>query len=182
MSASRPSLSLGIAYSGGLATTADDLLAQADSAMYRAKIEERGAWHVFDPTMRNSAAAQLALRNDLADALAEEQFVLHYQPIVRLADRSWSGTRRCLRWQHPRRGLLMPGDFLDVILDSEYESPITDWVLQRACFDASQLTRRPPAGVGQRQLAADRPPGPAARRTALPDRVSGWTRRTWSWS
>jgi diguanylate cyclase (GGDEF)-like protein/PAS domain S-box-containing protein len=133
-----PSLSLGIAYSGGLATTADDLLAEADSAMYRAKIEERGAWHVFDPTMRNSAAAQLALRNDLADALAEEQFVLHYQPIVRLDNRAVMGYEALLRWQHPRRGLLMPSEFIDVILASEYESPITEWILQRACFDASQ--------------------------------------------
>lgn len=133
-----PSLSLGIAYSGGLATTPDDLLAEADSAMYRAKIEERGAWHVFDPTMKNTAAAQLALRNDLADALAEEQFVLHYQPIVHLGDRTVVGYEALLRWQHPRRGLLMPAEFIDVILSSEYESPITEWILQRACFDASQ--------------------------------------------
>jgi diguanylate cyclase (GGDEF)-like protein/PAS domain S-box-containing protein len=134
-----PSLSLGIAYSTGAATTADELLAQADSAMYRAKVEERGAWHVFDPTLRNSAAAQLALRSDLADALADEQFVLHYQPIVRLRDREVMGHEALLRWQHPRRGLLMPAEFLDVVLDSEYESPITDWVLQQACFDASQM-------------------------------------------
>jgi diguanylate cyclase (GGDEF)-like protein/PAS domain S-box-containing protein len=133
-----PSLSLGIAYSGGLATTADDLLAEADAAMYRAKMEERGAWHVFDPTMRNSAAAQLALRNDLPDALAEGQFALHYQPIVRLADRTVVGYEALLRWDHPRRGLLLPSEFIDVILASEYESPITEWTLQRACFDASQ--------------------------------------------
>jgi diguanylate cyclase (GGDEF)-like protein/PAS domain S-box-containing protein len=134
-----PSLSLGIAYSAGAATTADELLAQADSAMYRAKVEERGAWHIFDATMRNSAAAQLALRNDLADALAQEQFVLYYQPIVRLHDRVVIGHEALLRWQHPRRGLLFPADFLDVVLDSEYESPITDWVLQQACFDASKM-------------------------------------------
>lgn len=136
-----PSLSIGIAYSADAPTTADELLAQADSAMYRAKVEERGAWHVFDPAMRYSAAAHLALRNDLSEAIAEEQFVLHYQPIVRLSDRVTVGYEALLRWMHPRRGLLLPADFLDVVLDSEYESPITDWVLSEACRTASKLPK-----------------------------------------
>jgi EAL domain-containing protein (putative c-di-GMP-specific phosphodiesterase class I) len=135
-----PSISLGIAYASGTTTTADELLAQADSAMYRAKIEDRGAWQVYDPTMRNSAAAQLQLRNDIAQAIDQEQFVLHYQPIVRLADGGVLGHEALLRWQHPRRGLLMPAEFLGVVLDSEYESPVTDWVLRQACCDA---VRRP---------------------------------------
>ncbi len=134
-----PSLSLGIAYSGGGMASADELLAHADSAMYRAKVEERGAWHVFDPSMRNSAPSQLALRNDLAEALAQEQFVLHYQPVVRLATREVIGHEAVLRWQHPRRGLLAPSEFLNVVLDSEYEGAITDWVIRQACNDASRL-------------------------------------------
>jgi diguanylate cyclase (GGDEF)-like protein/PAS domain S-box-containing protein len=132
-----PSISLGIAYSDGPDTTADGLLAQADSAMYKAKAEQRGAWHVYDPTMRNSAAAQLELRSDVARGLQEEQFVLYYQPIVRLADRAVIGHEALLRWQHPRHGLLAPADFLDVILDSEYESLVTDWVIGRACLDTA---------------------------------------------
>jgi diguanylate cyclase (GGDEF)-like protein len=132
-----PSISLGIAYSDGPDTTADGLLAQADSAMYKAKAEQRGAWHVYDPTMRNSAAAQLELRSDVARGLREEQFVLYYQPIVRLTDRAVIGHEALLRWQHPRHGLLMPAEFLDVILDSEYESLVTDWVIGRACLDTA---------------------------------------------
>ncbi|MDQ1688680.1 MAG: hypothetical protein QOK42_1655 [Frankiaceae bacterium] len=131
-----PSLSLGIAYSSGAETTADELLAQADSAMYRAKVEDRGGWHVYDATLPNSAAAQLRLRSDIPDALEQDQFVLHYQPIVRLADGSVVGHEALLRWEHPRRGLLNPAEFLDVILDSEFESPVTDWVLRQACADA----------------------------------------------
>lgn len=131
-----PSLSLGIAYGAGTATTADELLAQADTAMYRAKLEERGAWYVYDPTMRTSAAAELQLRNDVAQAIEKQEFVLHYQPIVRLADQRVMGREALLRWQHPTRGLLAPADFLDVILDSEYESPVTDWVIRQACLDA----------------------------------------------
>jgi diguanylate cyclase (GGDEF)-like protein/PAS domain S-box-containing protein len=132
-----PSLSLGIAYGAGNATTADELLAQADTAMYRAKLEERGAWYVYDPTMRTSAAAELALRNDVAQALECDEFVLHYQPIVLLADRRIIGREALLRWQHPKRGLLPPAEFLDVILDSEYESPVTDWVIRQACLDSA---------------------------------------------
>jgi len=134
-----PSLSIGIAYSADTPTTADELLAQADSAMYRAKVEERGGWHVFDPAVRSVAAAHLALHNDLPEAVESEQFVLHYQPIVRLSDRGIVGYEALLRWQHPRLGLLSPADFLDVVLDSEYESPITDWVISQASRDAAKL-------------------------------------------
>jgi diguanylate cyclase (GGDEF)-like protein/PAS domain S-box-containing protein len=141
-SAFTPSVSIGIASGVGAAITADELLAQADSAMYRAKLEERGAWQVYDPSMRHSAAALLSLRSDVEEALEQEQFVLHYQPIVRLSDHSVVGHEALLRWEHPTRGLLMPGDFLDVIVDSEYESPVTDWVLRRACIDTASNGNR----------------------------------------
>ena len=134
-----PSLSLGIAYSAGPGTSADELLAQADAAMYRAKNEERGAWQVYDPSMSGSALAQLELRHDIDAALREQQFVLHYQPIVRLADRHVVGYEALLRWQHPVRGLLLPCQFMDVVLDSEYESPVTDWVLRTATAAAATL-------------------------------------------
>jgi diguanylate cyclase (GGDEF)-like protein/PAS domain S-box-containing protein len=134
-----PSLSLGIAFSAGSTTTADELLAQADSAMYRAKVEERGAWHVYDASMRNSAASQLALRNDLAEAIEQHDFRLYYQPIVALATRQTIGYEALLRWQHPRRGFLPPSEFLQVVLDSEYETAITDWVINQACADANRL-------------------------------------------
>ena len=132
-----PSLSIGIAYSQRKAISADGLLAQADAAMYRAKTEGRGAWQVYDTSMSGSAIAVLELRNDVPEALEQEQFVLHYQPIVSLVDGTVTGHEALLRWQHPRRGLLQPGQFLDVILDSEFESPVTDWVLRRACKDAA---------------------------------------------
>lgn len=160
-----PSLSLGIAYSAGRFTTADELLAQADSAMYRAKSEDPGAWQVYDPTMRTSAAAQLLLRNDVAQALEQGQFVLHYQPIVRLSDGAVTAHEALLRWQHPRRGLLLPAQFLDVILDSEYESPVTDWVIRQACTDAAvrpQSTRKVTVNVSSLQVG----------RRDLPDVVS----------
>lgn len=144
-----PSVSLGIAYASGVGTTADELLAQADSAMYRAKLEERGSWQVYDTTMGNSAAAQLRLHNDVAGALEGNQFVLHYQPIVRLHDRAVIGHEALLRWDHPRRGLLAPAEFLDVVLGSEYESRVTDWVIRTACAAAM---RRP---TGSRRVSVN---------------------------
>ena len=133
--------------------------------MYRAKLEERGAWYVYDATMSNSAAAELQLRNDVAEALEQEQFVLHYQPIVRLPDRAVMGREALLRWQHPKRGLLLPSSFLDVILDSEYESPVTDWLMRRACLDAASYTdgcRKVSVNVSSLQVG----------RSDLPDLVS----------
>jgi EAL domain-containing protein (putative c-di-GMP-specific phosphodiesterase class I) len=136
--------------------------------MYRAKAEQRGAWHVYDPTMRNSAAAQLELRSDVAQALADEQFVLYYQPIVRLQDRQVIGHEALLRWHHPTRGLLAPADFLDVILDSEYESLVTDWVLQRACLDtAKQPEECRKVSVNVSSLQVGRPDLPDVIRTCL---------------
>jgi diguanylate cyclase (GGDEF)-like protein/PAS domain S-box-containing protein len=134
-----PSLSLGIAYSTGASTTADDLLAQADAAMYRAKSEDRGAWQVYDPSMSGSSVSKLELRKDVSDALHHGEFVLHYQPIVNLPERDVIGHEALLRWQHPRRGLLLPGQFLDVVLGSEYEGPVTDWLIHRACADAARF-------------------------------------------
>ena len=137
-----PSLSLGIACSAGPQITPDELLAQADAAMYRAKVEERGGWHLHDAAVRASALALLELRHDVAEALEKGQLRLHHQPIVRLDDGTVVGHEALLRWEHPRLGLLAPAQFLDVILDSEYEAPVTDWVIAQACRDAAT---RPPS-------------------------------------
>ncbi|HEV7207655.1 MAG TPA: EAL domain-containing protein [Mycobacteriales bacterium] len=134
-----PSLSIGVAFTHDGAMTAEELLSQADAAMYRAKSGGRGGWQVYEPGMRSTASAQLELRNDVPTALVEGQFVLHYQPVVRLADRMVLGHEALLRWNHPRLGLLAPAEFLDVILDTEYETPVTNWVLQQACRDAGRL-------------------------------------------
>lgn len=161
-----PSISLGIAYGTGATVTADELLAQADTAMYRAKLEERGAWYVYDATMRTSAAAELQLRNDVAQALEQKQFVLHYQPIVSLPHRRVIGREALLRWQHPTHGLLQPGEFLDIILDSQHEAQVTDWVVRRACLDAAQRfdgVRRVSVNVSSLQVGRNDLPEVVAR-------------------
>ncbi len=164
-----PSLSLGIAYSSGRGTTADELLAQADAAMYRAKNEERGAWQVFDPSMSGSALVHLELRHDVESALREDQFVLHYQPIVRVGSREVVAHEALLRWEHPTRGLLMPAQFLDVILDSEYESPVTDWILGQAARDTAGLDDHLRVSVNVSSLQVGRRDLPGVVQNALHD-------------
>ncbi len=128
-----PTLSLGIAAAPGGDTTADELLAQADVAMYLAKTEGRGLFRVYDQAKHPPSSDRLDLRSALPRALRDGEFRLHFQPIVGLPDRTVVGHEALLRWQHPQRGLLLPAQFLDVLLDSEYESPVTDWVLREAC-------------------------------------------------
>jgi diguanylate cyclase (GGDEF)-like protein/PAS domain S-box-containing protein len=132
-----PSLSIGIAYSRGTGTTAEQVLADADEALNTAKRSGRGGWRLFDESQRTWTSSHLALRNQVGPALAGGELELHYQPIVRLADRSTIGYEALLRWRHPERGLLSPAAFLDVIVDSEYETPVTDWVLSQATADAA---------------------------------------------
>ena len=150
----RASISIGISLAGP-SSTAQDLLTEADTALYRAKAAGRGRWEVFDAAMRQEALDQLALRSELAGAVGREEFRLHYQPIVDLDSGRPMGFEALLRWQHPTRGLLAPGAFLDVLEDSDADSPVAEWVLERACSDATEW---PPelfvsVNVSPRQLA-----------------------------
>ena len=133
-----PSLSIGIAYSSGTGQTAPQVLADADAALDASKSSGRGGWRLFDRSQRAWTPEHLALRTRLGTALAGGELELHYQPIVRLTDGVPMGYEALLRWQHPDRGLLSPESFLDVIVDSEYEAPVTDWILGQATSDAAR--------------------------------------------
>ena len=134
-----PSISLGCTLTNG-GGSVDQVVSEADAALYRAKEAGRGRHVLFDEEMRQTSHAQLELRAQLELALADNQLRLHYQPIVELPTRQVIGYEALLRWQHPRRGLLLPAEFLSVIADGDLDVPVTRWVLNQACDDIAALS------------------------------------------
>src|SRR5581483_2396579 len=127
--------SLGVATVGD-ADTADDLLRNADVAMYMAKSHGKGQCVFFEPEMRTVALERMEIETDMRRAIESEQFVLHYQPIVILETGEITGVEALVRWQHPRRGLLMPGQFIALAEESGLVVPLGAWVLREACRQA----------------------------------------------
>jgi diguanylate cyclase (GGDEF)-like protein/PAS domain S-box-containing protein len=126
----------------GIATTAeaidgDDLLRQADLALYVAKGAGKGQWRRYQAALHNQVLDRLELRAELDQAVADRSFVLQYQPIVDLRTGAATGLEALVRWQHPTRGLLGPGRFIDVAEESGLIVPIGDWVIEQALADAA---------------------------------------------
>ncbi len=131
-------LSASVGLTLGNDTTPDDLLRQAQTALTRAKGEgTRGRIEVFEGVLTSSELDALQLETDLKHALENEELRLFYQPIVHLGDESLLGYEALIRWQHPTRGLLPPGAFLDAAENNRLTSRLGEWVLRRACADAA---------------------------------------------
>ncbi len=133
--------SVGVAVAQHAHTDPDELLRDADMAMYRAKQLGRARWEVFDETLRQDMASELDTREDLRRAIGGDELVLHYQPIVDLGDGQVPSMEALVRWQHPTRGLLLPGDFIPVAEDSGLVVPLGAWVLEQACRQAAAWRR-----------------------------------------
>ena len=127
------SASIGIAFSASGYERPEDLLRDADTAMYRAKSLGSGRTQIFDREMHARALARLTLETDLRRAVERAEFRLHYQPIVSLGTGRISGFEALVRWNHPTRGLLAPAEFLSVAEETGMVVPLTSWVLQEAC-------------------------------------------------
>ncbi len=125
--------------------TADELLRNADIAMYMAKHGGKGRFEVFEPSMHTAAVERLQVETDLAQALERDEFVLHYQPIVTLDDGMIVGVEALLRWQHPARGLISPADFIPLAEATGHIVAIGRWVLREACARAADWQRRFPS-------------------------------------
>jgi len=123
--------SAGITTSDGPARDAEAMLREADAAMYHAKAVERGSISFFDHTMHAEAGERLRLLNELRIALAEQQFVVHYQPIVPLDGSPVTHYEALVRWQHPEKGLLLPGTFLPVLESGPGMVELGSWVLDQ---------------------------------------------------
>lgn len=113
--------------------TADDVLRDADVAMYQSKIQRNARFLVFDRSMKHSAPDLLKIERDLHRAMDHRELHLHYQPIVDLEENRISGFEALLRWQHPERGMIGPNDFIQVAEDTGQIFPIGVFVLREAC-------------------------------------------------
>jgi diguanylate cyclase (GGDEF)-like protein/PAS domain S-box-containing protein len=118
----------------------EDLLRDADTAMYRAKSMGRGRFEKFDPSMHHHVVSQLQLENDLRRSLEANEFIIHYQPIVSLLTGKITALEALIRWQHPKKGVLQPGDFIWLAEETGLIVPIGNWVLRTVCTQISQWT------------------------------------------
>ena len=126
-------ISIGIALWKPEYSRPEDLLRDSDTAMYRAKAMGRNSFAVFDDEMHRHVVATLKLENDLRRALARNEFRVFYQPIVAIDDGHIAGFEALVRWQHPERGLLMPGDFILVAEEMGGIIQLDRWVAEEAC-------------------------------------------------
>jgi len=127
------SVSIGITVGHAGYTDTETIMRDADVAMYHAKTHGKRTHAIFDPIMHDVAVNRLSVENELRNALQNHEFVLHYQPIVDLRTATISGAEALIRWQHPTRGLLPPGEFLTVAEDSGLILSIGTWVLDESC-------------------------------------------------
>jgi diguanylate cyclase (GGDEF)-like protein/PAS domain S-box-containing protein len=137
------SLTASVGIASSIESDADPaaLLRDADAAMYRAKERGRARFELFDNALRDRAVERLDLELDLRGALDREELRIEYQPIVSLAHDRVVGAEALLRWNHPERGLLAPGDFIDVAEETGLIVAIGEWALREACGQLARWNR-----------------------------------------
>jgi diguanylate cyclase (GGDEF)-like protein/PAS domain S-box-containing protein len=154
----RTSASIGVDVTGGRsASSAEELLRNADLAMYRAKSRGKNKVEMYEPRLRDAALSRVRLEKELREAIDSDELVLHYQPIVSIPSGAVTGVEALVRWQHPMRGLVPPSEFVPVAEESGLIVELGRWALRRACADIAGLPARGKAitvavNVATRQL------------------------------
>lgn len=132
--------SIGICLFGDVSVPTDELLKQADQAMYHAKAAGRNTLRFFDPEMQSMAAQRFALQHELREALQQQQFKLFYQPQTNTAGHV-IGAEALIRWLHPQRGMVSPLEFIPLAEDSGLIVPLGNWILETACQQLVQWSK-----------------------------------------
>ncbi|OYV39475.1 MAG: hypothetical protein B7Z81_03255 [Acidocella sp. 20-61-6] len=131
-------ISIGITMAPRDAKSASTLMKNADLALYRAKVEGKGIWRLYDPAMDVRMQERRSLQSALRQALTRNELCLEYQPVLDLAERRIIGAEALLRWRHPERGLLLPGDFIELAEETGLIAQVGEWVLNAACAEAAK--------------------------------------------
>jgi diguanylate cyclase (GGDEF)-like protein len=134
--------SIGITLFSGNQLTPEELMKRADVAMYQAKTAGRNNIQFFDPEMQRAVTARVALEGELRQALADQQFHLHYQPQVD-AHGQVTGAEALVRWQHPQRGMVSPAEFIPLAEETGLILPLGHWVLEAACTQLAAWAKQP---------------------------------------
>ncbi|TPQ38016.1 histidine kinase [Bradyrhizobium guangdongense] len=132
----RVKISIGVAVYPDGGTSAEDLLSNGHLALCRAKATRRGSHVIFESAIRQELENRLTLENELAQAADRSEFELFYQPQVRLVDGALMGAEALIRWRHPLRGYVSPGEFMPVVNTSALSERIANWVMKTACRQA----------------------------------------------
>jgi diguanylate cyclase (GGDEF)-like protein len=152
--------SIGVVIATPDRTSADELLRDADIAMYRAKARGKGTWELFEPSMQEQVRERHSMKLDLERALENGELVVHYQPIVALATQQILGVEALMRWRHPKRGMVSPCDFIPLAEETGLISAIGRFALRRSCTEAAVWSAMAPdfvlsVNVSGRQLQQD---------------------------